>query len=79
MTVDKASVSRACRDGGRHIDRMKDDLRQLSNDFERLGQTFRNEKAFTSDASRLRDEVRQVERDIEKLKDRVRSIERSNR
>ncbi len=77
MALDDRAVRRTTDEALRHIERMQRELRQLDNDLYRLGTDFRNDRRFSSDASRLRDDVKTVDRDLTRTRDRVRTIQRN--
>jgi len=49
----------------------------MSNDFGNHGSDFRNDRRFSSEAYRLNDRIREVDRALEQLQDLVRTIQRN--
>jgi hypothetical protein len=79
MALDDHQVRRTTDAALRHLDRMQNELRQLANEVDRLGQAFRNDRRFSGDAFRLRDEMKAVDRELARTRDRVRNIQRNAR
>lgn len=79
MALDDSQVRRALGEAVRHLERMQQELRAVDNGVHRLGSAFSNDRRFSSDASRLKDELRQVERDLQRAKDRFRTLSRNAR
>lgn len=79
MAHDDSQVRRALDEATRHVERMQQEQRSVDNGVQRLGSAFTNDRRFSSDAHRLKDELRQVERDLQRVKDRLRTLSRNVR
>lgn len=79
MALDPRHLDRTCDAALRHLDRMKDELRQVYNDHERLGSDYRNDRRFTADSRRWSDGIKDIERAIDRLRPIVQSVQRTNR
>lgn len=79
MALDENRLRRTCDEALRHVDRGKQEVRSISNDFSNHGQDFRNDRRFSSDSYRLNDRIREAERALEQLQDLVRTIQRNIR
>lgn len=79
MAPDDRRIRSALDDSLRNIGRIESELRSVNNAIFNLGNDFRNDRRFSSDAYRLRDDLKQAERDVQKVKDRLRGIQRNAR
>lgn len=79
MALDENRLRRTCDEALQHVDRAKQEMRSITNDFSNHGQDFRNDRRFSSDAYHLSDRVRNAERALEQLQDLVRTIQRNIR
>lgn len=79
MALDENRLRRTCDEALRHVDRGKQEVRSISNDFSNHGQDFRNDSRFSSDSYRLNDRLREAERVFDQLQDQIRTIQRNIR
>lgn len=79
MALDDRQVQRTADEAVRSVERMQAELRNLNKRIYGMGSDFRNDRRFSADAYRLRDEVTQLDRDIQQVRDRMRTIQRNAR
>lgn len=77
MPIEMRAVKQFVTDARRHVDRLKADVRELQRSRDRLGSSFASESRFSSDAAKLKDQMREVERSVDRMKETLKSIEKN--
>ncbi|MEX5712813.1 hypothetical protein AB1484_32280 [Parafrankia sp. FMc6] len=79
MALDPTRIRQAVSEAGRSTQSMIYDVRRMDQNLYSLGGEFRNQKPYSHDYTKIRDEIRNIERSLDRLKSLLNSVERTAR